>query len=287
MMKVRALAGREDPGSNEIAARPSERCDGCSLRCAELCHAICGQSSLRRCPPPLRQYEKGKLIAGRGESAGFLGVIRRGYVRRSEIRMNGQRVLFGLSVPGDIVGSLPGQASACDLEAATDLEICAFDASTLSWHLTGNRRLRQFLLGETDRVHHRFLQTVWRYGTLNSRERIIAFLVSAIEYMPTEPMGDGGLVLTMEIERRDVADLTNTAVETISRTLRHLESNALITCLSPSRFHIHDPDGLALLAGMDPVRRKAPDEGRRPARRSGPREVSGSGPWLRAVKAPA
>lgn len=89
---------------------------------------------------------------------------------------------------------------------------------------------------------------------MNSQERIIAFLVMATGLMPTEPLPDGSIVLTMEIERRDWADLTNTAVETISRTLRHLEEKGLITGLSPYRFHIHDLMRLAFIAGMGPPR---------------------------------
>lgn len=256
------MPGADSHEPAALTVHAGGRCSGCPLRGAEMCRVICDHGAPRTCPPPLRHYRKGKLILERGKPSGFLGVIRRGYAWRSEMRINGKRILFGLAIPGDLTGALPGQIAACDLEAATDLEICAYEPGAVNRQLTQNPRLRQILLQEVDRQHHRFLESLWRYGTLNSRERIIAFLLMATELMPTEPLPDGSLILKMEIERRDWADLTNTAVETISRTLRYLEEKALLTSLSPYRFRLHDLDRLTLLAGVDPVRRQKPGHDR-------------------------
>ncbi|MGS4948255.1 Crp/Fnr family transcriptional regulator [Meridianimarinicoccus sp. RP-17] len=266
-------------------AFPLGRCIGCPLRGAEMCRMIFEHGILRTSAPPLRHYRKGKLILERGKPSDFLGVIRRGYARRSEMRKDGKRVLFGLAIPGDFAGALSGQNSACDLEAATDLEICAYDSSAVNWQLAENPRMRQTLLQDLDRQHHRFLETLWRYGSLNSRERIIAFLLMATDFMPTEPLPDGSLILRMEIERRDWADLTNTAVETISRTLRYLEEKALLSSLSPYRFRLHDLDRLAHIAGVDPVRRQKPGHDR-PERLTNPCKAPVSASPMTAVNAP-
>jgi hypothetical protein len=111
------------------------------------------------------------------------------------------------------------------------------------------------LLREVETVHRRLLDELWRYGTLTSRERITAFLVQATGIMPVEPQPDGSLILSMEIDRRDWADLTNTAVETISRTLRYLEDKDLVESLSPYRFRIRDLAHLACVAGVPPPAR--------------------------------
>lgn len=243
-------------GPRHLPVHTATPCRNCPLHRAYLCRAIFDKGAHNTSPPQLRHYDKGKLIVEQGTLLGFLGVIRRGYARWSDFRIDGRRILFGLAVPGDIAGALPDQPLALGFEAATDLEICIYDIRSLKCHFAENRQFRQQLLREVDTQYHRFLGGIWRYGTLNSRERIIAFLVKATEYMPTEPLPDGSLVLTMEIERRDWADLTNAAVETISRTLRYLEEKALLTSISPYRFRIHDLERLALIAGVELPRRQ-------------------------------
>ena len=261
------------PVSCEGAA--AARCRGCTLRGADLCRAIRESAPMGYHPPALRTTGRGRQILGAGEAAGFLAVIRRGYARRTTMRMDGKRILLDLALPGDIVGGLPGQTSPCDLEAATDVEMCVYDSRRLGWTLQRSMSVLGLLVREADDVHRRLLGTLWRNGTLTSRERIAAFLVWATGIMPTEPMPDGGLVLTMEIDRRDWADLTNTAVETISRTLRDLGERGLVCSLSPYRFHIPDVQRLAALAGIDP-----------PVRRTGSGRPPPAAPNLIASRSP-
>ena len=264
---------------------PAARCTGCALRGAELCRAISRGSAPSPCPPPLRRYEKGKLILESGTSSSFFGVSRSGYARFSRMRLNGKRVLFSLAVPGDAVGGLPDQPLPYDLEAATDLEICTYEPGIVQWHLMSNRRFRQRFLQEIDRQHHLLLESVWRYGALNSQERIIAFIVAMTDLMPTEDLPDGSVVLKMKIGRRDWADLTNTAVETISRTLRHLEKMGLLTSISPHAFRLHDPERLAGLAGIRPPRRQVRDRAR-PAKDECRRDLPKTHRRMTGVNAP-
>lgn len=232
-------------------------CRRCKLRGSQLCRIIKDAPVFGTHPPILRRFGRGQRIFEQGKSSGFLGVVRRGYARRSVIKVSGKRILVGLTIPGDIVGGLPSQEHGYDLEAATDIEICFYDSATVKRQLEINQPFRKSLLQEMDHQHQRLLDSLWHNGSLTSRERIIGFLIRAVEFMPTEPLPDGGLVLSMEIDRGDWADLTNTAVETISRTLRYLEGKKLITCLTPYRFRIHDLDLLATIAGVEPPARHA------------------------------
>lgn len=230
---------------------PFDTCRGCKLRGSQLCRIIKDGSGVGKHLPILRRFDQGKRLFEQDRSSGFLGVIRRGYARRSVMKVSGKRILVGLAIPGDIVGGFPGQEQDYDFEAATDIEICFYDSATIKRQVDINQRFRGLMLREIDHQHHRLLGQLWRNGTLNSRERIIAFLVKAVEFMPTEPLPDGRLILSMEIDRGDWADLTNTAVETICRTLRYLEEKDLVTSLTPYRFLIRDLDLLAALAGVE------------------------------------
>lgn len=240
-------AQRHRPDCDAMA----DRCRGCTLHGAGLCRAVVRNSPPGATRPRLRRFEKGQPILDSGTPCG-LGVIRRGYARRSTIRLDGKRILLGLAAPGDIVSGLTCRGPACDLEAATAVELCLYDQSILQMTMQKNPQGMAHLLRVLDDQHQRLLGTLWRYGGLTSRERIIAFLIAALGMMPTEPQPDGSVILTLVIDRRDWADLTNTAVETISRTLRYLEDEGLVTGLSTKVFRIHDPARLALLAGVDP-----------------------------------
>jgi len=237
-------------------------CHGCKLRGSQLCRIVKDEPVFDIHPPIIRHFSRGKRIFEQDRSSGFLGVVRRGYARRSVIKVSGKRILVGLAMPGDIVGGLPGQERDYDFEAATDIEICCYDRATVKRQLEINQRFRRLMLREIDHQHHSLLGLLWRNGTLNSRERIIAFLVKAAEFMPSEPLPDGSLVVSMEIDRGDWADLTNTAVETICRTLRYLEEKDLVTSLTPYRFLIRDLGLLASIAGVEPPARCVGENGR-------------------------
>jgi len=231
---------------------PFQACRGCKVRGSRLCHIIQDEPVFGTKPPIIRRFSRGTQLFKHDSSSGFLGVVRRGYVRRSVMKLSGRRVLMDFGLPGDIIAGLPEWGHHYDLEAVSDIEICTYDSATIKRQMEANQSFRRMILQEIDHQHHRLLGLLWRNGTLTSRERIIAFLVMAVDYMPTELLPDGGLILSMEVDRSDWADLTNTAVETISRTMRYLEEKNLVTSLTPYRFRIRDLDLLATFAGEDP-----------------------------------
>ena len=243
----------------------SLECDNCLLLGSALCRTIreaesCGVRQLRT-----RQFDRGQTIVEQGELPSFLGVLKRGYVRQERLRLNGGHVLFGLACPGDIIGGPPSVSAKDSSEAATDIEVCTFDRATVEHLMLESPRFRQVILRETIRQHQRLLGLAWRLNALDSRERIIAFLVDATGFMPTELLPDGSLILQVEVSRRDWADLTNTAVETISRTIRYLAEKDMVISLTPYRIRIRDLDRLAFLAGIDlPDQRKQRGNRKRP-----------------------
>lgn len=270
--------------SRADAHAPFDACHGCKLRGSQLCRIIQNEPALGTHTPILRRFSRGQRILEQDFSHGFLGVIRRGYARRSVIRVSGRRILLGLGIPGDIIARFSEHEHVYVFEAATDIEICTYDSTAIKRQLDINQSFRRMMLDETDHQHHRLLRLLFRNGTLNSRERIIAFLVTAVEFMPTETNPDGSLILNMVIDRSDWADLTNTAVETISRTMRYLEEKDLVTSLTPYQFRIRDLDLLATLARLEPPPRRLgqSDHAKRRETRSGALK---SGDWMTAVNA--
>lgn len=238
-------------------------CNRCKLIGSDLCRVVHDEAPCDRRQPKTRWFGRGDVIVEQDEIPGFLGVLRSGYVKQERLRLNGNHVLLGLACPGDIVGGVPGIATNCTSEAATDIEICAFDRATMQILMLESPRFRQVFSRETGRQYQRLLESAWHRNALGSRERIIAFLVDAIKIMPTEPLPDGSIILEVEVARRDWAGLTNTAVETISRTMRYLAEKDMVISLTPYKFRIRDLDQLAFLAGVEPPEQPKPRNDRR------------------------
>jgi CRP/FNR family transcriptional regulator len=228
-----------------------ENCRTCTLRGAGLCHAVARQPSGARAIR-LRRFDRDATIYSEGENPRFLGVLRRGVLRKDRICRNGDRTLLALAFPGDVVGGLPGERASFSLEAATDVEVCVFDIDVVRRQMESDPRFRIQILQEFSRRFERQLEMIWQRGVLTCRERIVGFLLLAATRMPAAPQPDGSVIVEIDISRRDWADLTNTSVESVSRTLNDLYRSGDVEALPYCRYRIRDLEGLTALAGLDP-----------------------------------
>lgn len=228
-------------------------CSDCPLRMRNFCQATSQilKDTPYNCAPRLRQFSAETTLQEENGRPKLTGILRSGYLRTERILQDGRRSVLGFFAPGDLVGDLAGSTAGPALISATNAEVCAFESTNLSRAMQHDATLNAALLGEAMKQHTRQLEMVWRRGALNSRERIVAFMVMAAEFMPTEPLSDGSLILSMKVSRRDWADFANTTVETICRTLRYLADTDMVEAVTPGRFRIRNLGRLADLAGMD------------------------------------
>jgi len=228
-------------------------CARCTLRSRAICRAVqAGAAAAGRRGLRVRTLAQDWVLQEEGEAPKLTGILRRGYLRTERILEDGRRCIVGLTVPSDPVGAWLEGAGNCTVSAATEVEICTFDPQMLRILVDRDPAMRMEILRAAAEQHARQLELVWRRGALNSRERIIAFLVMAAEIMPSEPLPDGSLVVSIPISRRDWADITNTTVETICRTLGQLAEPGVVESLAPGRYRIADLAELSRLAGIDP-----------------------------------
>lgn len=250
--------GRKPRSTDQLVATPvPEPCRTCKLPGAALCHAAAVMNVAGVRPPRTLRVGRDAPVFGEKRRAP-LGALRRGYLRKVWLSRDGRRSLLDLDVPGTVVGALPGHRDNYVLEAATAAELCVFDSDSVRRLMAADGPFRHQIVKLAADRHLDQLEMIWRRGALTSRERIIAFLVQATEIMPVEPRPDGSVVVTIEISRADWADLTNTTVESICRTLRQLADKQLIAQVAPGRYRIRDVAVLARLAGMDPELDRSP-----------------------------
>ncbi len=230
----------------------SKLCKDCRLRKSKLCRVLLSERSIGSFPARQRSYERDAVIYETGEMPGLLGVLKSGYLRKERLYGDGRRTIFGLSRPGEIIGRMPGLLSDLSVEAATDVVICCFEEDAVAKLMQGNERFRLELLFQAATLRDLQLDMIWLRGALNSRERVIAFLVMMTGFMPAEPQPNGGVIVSIDLSRRDWADMTNATMETISRTMTVLSASGLVKSMAPNRYKISDLERLAEMAGIRP-----------------------------------
>lgn len=230
-------------------------CTSCALRSRQLCRAVRESSHGFADPSAIRfrRIDAETRLHEEDEPLEFAAILRRGYLRTERILGDGRRSVLGFLAPGDLIGLPLGHHRGPALVAATEADICSLELSGLRRVLQEDAGLAAHFLSEVMKQHTRQLEMVWRRGALNSRERIVAFMVMVAEFMPIETLRDGSVILTIAVSRKDWSDFSNTTVETISRTLTHLADKGMVETVAPSRYRVRDMDALKRLAGVESV----------------------------------
>jgi CRP-like cAMP-binding protein len=224
-------------------------CQTCPHHRAGRCH-LGGLDTVRQVKLPVDT-----VLFHQGERTRRVGVLRAGYMRMVRFSAEGRRIGLGIARPGDLIGALPGRRIAHEVETATEVTLCLTDPGTLERGMARLPALRRQVLLSTGAQLARVHEQIWLRGRLSSRERIIAFLVRAAEHLPAVHQPDGSVIVEIPLPRRDWAGITDTAVETVSRTMSALAAQGEVQTLGRGRYRLVSLPHLARLA------RLAPDSG--------------------------
>ncbi|MCZ0964536.1 Crp/Fnr family transcriptional regulator [Paracoccus benzoatiresistens] len=236
--------------SGTDAAHPPGACSACPLAAAVVCRALDRASLAGPRIPLLRRIPRETQLVTKDRLPPFAGVLRQGFLRIERMTEDGRRHIVGLHVPGDLVGNWTGTSSHYDIEAATTAEICSFDPRVVVRLVERDSAVKIYILQELAEMHQRQLDLLWPRGALTSKGRIIAFLLMAMEIMPSEWSPDGAALVRIVISRRDWADISLTTVETICRSLAELSRNGLVQQVEPGLYKISNIEALKREAGI-------------------------------------
>ena len=179
-----------------------------------------------------------------------IGILCEGYLRFQCNGANGRRQIIAIAVPGDILGDRGRTRPDMSFEAATDAKICWFERKVYDELLRSDPLLRRKhyinSMAQVDRLHWLTLMI----GALRADERIATWILSGKFFMPWRAQGRAGGVLTLALNRRDVADMLATTPETICRTLKGFEKEGLIEMIDPVHVRVLDYAGLVTRAAL-------------------------------------
>jgi CRP/FNR family transcriptional regulator, nitrogen fixation regulation protein len=189
-------------------------------------HPLVGPIEMMGAPMSFARNEE---IYGENEPADYLYKIISGTVRTYKVLSDGRRQIGAFYLPGDMFGLETGDEHAFSAEAITDARVLVIKRSAvmgLAERDTGVARQLWDLTGrELRRVQEHIMLLV-----KTAQERVVSFL---LEMAARAPVGNA---VELPMSRQDIADYLGLTIETVSRTLTHLESTAAIEL--PSSRHI-------------------------------------------------
>jgi len=160
-------------------------------------------------------------IYGEGEPADYVYKVVSGSARTYKVFGDGRRQIGAFYFPGDIFGLELGDDHQFSAEAIDKCVILVIRRSVLVALAERDgdtaRRLWSFTAGELSRVQKHMLLL-----TKSAEDRVACFLLEMAERRAT------GEVVELPMSRQDIADYLDLTIETVSRTLTHLETKAAI-----------------------------------------------------------
>jgi CRP-like cAMP-binding protein len=200
-------------------------------------HELGGAVELMGAP---MSFARNAEIYGEGEPADCLYKVVSGTVRTYKILADGRRQVGGFYLPGNIFGLESGEEHAFSAEAIAECTVLVINRSALI-ALAGRdhevaRQLWTLTGGELRRVQDHILLLI-----KSAQERVASFLLEMAERVAA------GNAVELPMSRQDIADYLGLTIETVSRTLTHLENASAIELPSYRRIVLRNRSALSRL----------------------------------------
>lgn len=175
-----------------------------------------------------------RAVYGEGDEARSFYKVVSGVVRTCRFLSDGRRQIDAFHMEGDVFGFEPGAEHRMSAEAVSDCSIIAYRRRGLEAMVSGDERLGRWFFSHVmtslalTREHSLLL------GRGSAAQKIAAFLLE------TANRTNGASVIDLAMSRQDIADYLGLTIETVSRTLSHLERDGIIALPAARRVVLKD-----------------------------------------------
>ena len=225
--------------------------------------SACGKISGMRCGLPLgkamvcgdarhrEDLAPDSEVTSGGAPSNDVWFIRSGILRLQRFAYDGRRQVLSLFFPGEIIGFEGEFREGVSVEAATQSGLCRIDRRRFEAMVDQNDTLRADLFRQKLDQLDRLYWLTWSLGALAPDERLCAFLAMSTKFLPYQHLPDGTGILTLQLPRKDIADLLGTTVESISRIVHKLSETGVIEIRNPTHFRLLDLRKLIALGQIE------------------------------------
>jgi CRP/FNR family transcriptional regulator, nitrogen fixation regulation protein len=185
-------------------------------------------------------FSRNTEIYGENEPADYLYKVVRGSVRTYKIFDDGRRQIGGFYFPGDMFGLEHGESHQFSAEAIDNCVVLVVKRSALVMLAARDgdiaRQLWSYTAAELQRVRAHMLLLI-----KSAEQRVACFLIEMAGRMSSRE------VVELPMSRQDIADYLGLTIETVSRTLTHLEAKAAIALPTSRRIVLRNRAALICL----------------------------------------
>lgn len=187
-------------------------------------------------------YDRNAEIYGEDASAEHVYVVLSGAVRICKLLGDGRRQIEAFCLPGDVFGWEASGRHRFSAESVCDTKVVRIKRSILFARAADDAELAHALWALTATELHRAQDHLLVLGRKNAQERVATFLLDL-----ASRSGAAANEVILPMSRQDIADYLGLTIETVSRTLTHLEERAAIALPSSRRVVLRDRHALRQL----------------------------------------
>ena len=204
-------------------------------------HTLAG--ALEMLGAPIR-FERNVEVYGEGEAAEYFYQVVKGAVRTYKVLQDGRRQIGAFHLPGDIFGLEAGDEHSFSAEAIGDCTIRVAKRSGIVARAARDSDVAADLWAATAKSLRGAQEHMLLLGRKTAEERVASFLLKM-----AGRSGGAGAEPTIELPmcRQDIADYLGLTIETVSRTLTHLENTLAIELPSSRRILLRSKASLQRL----------------------------------------
>jgi len=186
-------------------------------------------------------FERNVEIYGEEEPAEYFYQVVSGAVRAYKVLQDGRRQIGAFHLPGDIFGLEAGDEHSFSAEAIAHSVIRVAKRSAITAMAARDSDVAADIFARTAGSLRLAQEHMLLLGRRNAEERVATFLLD----MARREASDG--VIELPMSRQDMADYLGLTIETVSRTLTHLEAKAVIDLPSSRRILVRSRGSLQRL----------------------------------------
>jgi CRP/FNR family nitrogen fixation transcriptional regulator len=187
------------------------------------------------------QYDRNMEIYGEEEPAEYFYQVVTGAVRTYKVLSDGRRQIGAFHLPGDLFGLEAGETHSFSAEAVCNATVRLAKRSVVVAMAARDSGVAADLWAATARSLRWAQEHMLLLGRKTAEERVATFLLNMALASPSRE------TIELPMSRQDIADYLGLTIETVSRTLTHLESMAAIALPSSRRVVLRDRGSLQRL----------------------------------------
>ena len=201
---------------------------------------------------PRLKLDADESLFQEGDRADDLYELSSGLLRIVNLLSDGRRVIRGFIHPGEMIGLSAQEQYPYSVEAVVPSTYWRCTRRDFERDIEATPALRPFLFrrlcAEMESVQEKLVLMISR----SADERLAAFLVERMGRDSRQ--ATAGMVITLPMNRQDVADYLGLSPETVSRSMTRLVMRGLVAAAGRQTIRILKPRALARIAAGDEER---------------------------------